>query len=106
MNCQMSSVTSPQPGQPGQAPSQQPSLVDLPPLASDVWKSEILDLLFFEWSVQKDKRLIDSVGKHSTKEMLGTVTNLGMGTLTPEKKSAISTNLRGCKIDPNVFSEL
>ena len=86
--------------------SQQPPPVDLPPLASDVWKTQILDLLFFEWLVQKDKRLIDWVGKHSTKEMLGTVTNLGMGSLTAEKKSAISTILRGCKIDPNIFSEL
>ena len=55
-------------------PKQPPQAWDaIPPLHTDIWKQEILDLLFFEWNADKDHRLLTWVNKHSSPEMVATV---------------------------------
>ena len=86
--------------------SSTPSWVTLPPLPADVWKNEVLELLFFEWNKEKDQRLITWLERHSTEEMTTSIMPVEGEALNSDKKAAITTVLRATKANPQIFSDI
>ena len=86
--------------------SSTPNWVTLPPLPADVWKKEVLELLFFEWNKDKDQRLITWLERHSTEEMTLSIVAVEGEALTTDKKAAITTVLRATKASPQIFSDI
>ena len=86
--------------------SSTPNWVTLPPLPADVWKNEVVELLFFEWNKDKDQRLITWLERHSTEEMTLSIVAVEGEALTTYKKAAITTVLRATKANPQIFSDI
>ena len=86
--------------------SSTPGLVTLPPLPADVWKNEVLGLLFFEWNKEKDQRLITWLERHSTEEMTTSIMAVEGEALNSDKKAAITTVLRATKANPQIFGDI
>ena len=86
--------------------SSTPNWVTLPSLPANVWKNEVLELLFFEWNRDKDQRLITWLERHSTEEMTLSIVAVAGEALTTDKKAAITTVLRATKANPQIFGDI